>query len=491
MAAGVAAPEAALSEFIQRQRWFAGRDRGVATLEIEEAGILAGADPALLEVVVVVTYRDHGTERYHVPLSVRTEANAIFVGDHLVSEGVRDGEPVQVIDALADGEAASMFWRLVSEDGVVPMVAATIRGRTIGDRVAPADPSEVHPLAREQSNSLLLRGDTELLKCFRRIETESSPELEMLEGLAGAGFTHIARPLGVVEYAVEERAAMLAMLQPYLHNATEGWALAQTSLRDLYAEAEQRAYDTSLDIRALVDDQGSDFSPEAERLGVVTAEMHLALASAQLPDEMRAMTADSATVAAWAAEMTADLESVLPPMRERLPELGAREPRIRARLLAMAELTNGGLATRVHGDFHLGQVVRTDAGWTVLDFEGEPTRTVAARRRRSSPLRDVAGMLRSFDYAAAAAISERTPEAGPERERLLPYADAWAGVNREAFWDAYVATAAGHGLLPGGDSARVLLEAFETQKALYEVDYELKHRPDWLWIPARFLERQD
>jgi trehalose synthase-fused probable maltokinase len=154
---------------------------------------------------------------------------------------------------------------------------------------------------------------------------------------------------------------------------------------------------------------------------------------------------------------------------------------------ALRSLQSGGLAIRIHGDYHLGQVMRIDEGWVVLDFEGEPDRPLAERRRRTSALRDVAGMLRSFDYAAAAALAERSKPGGEEWQALLPQGQAWAEANRASFWNAYAARVEGSPLLPPHDATITLLRAFELQKAVYEVGYELGHRPDWLLIPLQFL----
>jgi maltokinase len=155
----------------------------------------------------------------------------------------------------------------------------------------------------------------------------------------------------------------------------------------------------------------------------------------------------------------------------------------------MRELTPGGLLIRVHGDLHLGQLMRVDTGWVVLDFEGEPDRTPAQRRELSTPLRDVAAMLRSFDYAAAAAIAERGAPDTDEARALAGFGDAWADANGDAFWSAYLEAVGSEPLLPEPGSALVIRRAFEIQKAVYEIGYELGHRPTWVEIPLRFLLR--
>jgi maltokinase len=277
------------------------------------------------------------------------------------------------------------------------------------------------------------------------------------------------------------------MLQEYLHNGTEGWTLALTSLRDLYATAEESPPAGEEERRQRVLEQGASFQPKAERLGDVTAEMHLALASPSLPPEMRAEPITPPMLDAWTGEMTADLDRLLQSDSPLLAPLRARRPHIVARFDALRSLNDAGLAVRIHGDYHLGQVLRVDAGWVILDFEGEPDRPLETRRVKSSPLRDVAAMLRSFHYAAAAALMERCTPENPEWEALFLQGVAWAEASCDAFWNAYLLRATQGSLLPSPQATETLCEAFELQKAIYEVGYELGHRPDWVSIPLRHL----
>jgi trehalose synthase-fused probable maltokinase len=187
--------------------------------------------------------------------------------------------------------------------------------------------------------------------------------------------------------------------------------------------------------------------------------------------------------------MAAELDRLLRSDAPQLAPLRARRPSLLARIEALRELDgDAGLAIRIHGDYHLGQVLRVDAGWVVLDFEGEPDRPLAVRRVRASPLRDVAGMLRSFHYAAAAALMERLSPQSRGWEPLFLQGQAWAEATGDAFWDAYLARAsAGGSLLPSPRATLVMRDAFAVQKAIYEVRYELGHRPDWVAIPLRYL----
>jgi maltokinase len=485
---GVADPNVAFSAFLPRQRWFSGRDRGIERVSVEDAAVLQESEPISIFSLLRVDYTDGASEQFHVPLSVRPLEGAADVHERFVAEGRHGGVEVIVADALGDPEAAAPLWRFIATGDHLSTGRGELRGRSLGLDPAEVAAADLHPLPREQSNTSLVNADRELLKLFRGIRPGRSTELEMLQALAGAGFTRVPPPLGVLEYTTESpEPALLGLVQPYIHNGTEGWALALTSLRDLFAQGEELGPRDPLEARQIVDDQGSDFVPDAIRLGAVTAEMHLALASDRVPHEMRARPIDRATLKAWADEIRADLARLLESDDGRLRPL--REGR--ARLLhyadAVERLEQGGVAIRYHGDYHLGQVVRTDDGWVLLDFEGEPDRTVAARRAHGSPLRDVAGMLRSFDYATGAALLERCRPGDQEWEALAAYGDAWAAANREAFWESYVGVTARDGLLPDPASTAVLLRALEVQKAIYETAYELGHRPEWTEIPMRYL----
>ena len=484
---------AVLGDFLQRQRWFGGRGRALSGVSVLDVAVLREGEPELLFVVLGALYDDGAAERYQVPLAVRRTSNPpADLGDKLLVQYEQDGELVSVYDALAEPALAWWFWQAIAGSRRLRTQDGELRYRAEGLVLSPDEVGLIRSLGREQSNTSLVRDDSDVLKIVRRIEPGITPELEMTRALARAGFTSIAAPLGSGEYLSagtgDAEPSVVAILQPFLHNGTEGWTLALTSLRDLYADAEEAGERDDEARRRAVQEQGASFQPEAARLGDVTAEMHLALTDPSLDEEMRAVTLTAKTLGAWADEMTAELDALLRTQSPLLAPLHARRPTLVSRFDALRRLDgDAGLSIRIHGDYHLGQVLRVDAGWVVLDFEGEPDRPLAARRVRSSPLRDVAGMMRSFHYAAAAALMERCSPDDDEWERLLLQGVAWAEASCDAFWEAYAARAGSAALLPSAEATEVLRRAFEVQKAVYEVGYELGHRPDWMAIPLRSL----
>ncbi|MCU1619329.1 MAG: putative trehalose biosynthesis protein, partial [Modestobacter sp.] len=254
--------------------------------------------------------------------------------------------------------------------------------------------------------------------------------------------------------------ATVAMLQAFVPNASDGWRLATSSVRDLYAEGDLHA-----------DEVGGDFAGESERLGEATASVHADLARV-LPTE----AADRDWYGTVAAQMADRLDVAL----AIVPDLAEHVDALRALYAAVADTTEPVVRQRVHGDLHLGQVLRTTTGWILLDFEGEPARPLAARRELDTPLRDVAGMLRSFDYAARHMLVEQ-----PDDPQRVYRAHEWAERNRTAFCEGYSA-AAGDVTL---SSESALLRAFEADKAVYECVYEARNRPHWLMIPLSSLSR--
>ncbi|MGY1592602.1 hypothetical protein ACI79D_11540 [Geodermatophilus sp. SYSU D00708] len=444
-----------LRDWMPHQRWFGGKGREWAEVS-EEGFLLDQADPVLSVHRVRVTYTDGAVETYLVPLSWRQhpaeELSSAFVG----AVPGKDRENY-AYDAMRDREATTPWLiHLVNASTIGPMHFHPAGVAYIPEGL----PGDI--LSTEQSNTSLVYGQEAIFKLFRRLEPGLNPDVEIHDALRKTQNPHIAPLLGHIEIDDPDPSAepaTVAMLQTFVPNASDGWRLATASVRDLFSEGDLHA-----------DEVGGDFAADSERLGAATASVHADLAKV-LPTE----PADPAWFATVAEQMTARLEAAIAVV----PQLSEHAEGLRAVYAAVAGAVEPVVRQRVHGDLHLGQVLRTATGWIVLDFEGEPARPLAARRELDSPMRDVAGMLRSFDYAARHMLVEQPGD--PQRAYR---AQEWAERNRSAFCAGYSAAS---GLDPCGDSP--LLRALEADKAVYECVYEARNRPHWLMIPLQSLSR--
>jgi maltokinase len=450
-----------LADYLPRQRWFSAKDRTIELVRIRSTETLAeeGVWPAMLRVEAEVSLAGTDDARYQLFLGLRPTGMACeFLAGHepaILGEFETAQGQALVYDALLDSELALALLRVVAPEYTA---------------------ERVRPLGAEQSNTSLVYDDAMILKIFRRLTEGHNPEVEVIETLAKVGFTSVPEPLASWRKGDFD----LAFLQRFLAGATDGWNIALTSLRELFAEytigaapppgdALGAGAAAPLEATDPAEARG-DFAGEAERIGEVTAEMHQALA--------RGFGTHKVTGDDYAKVMEEQLEQVLGPGDAALAD-GAR--RIINRL---RDIPDPGPAIRVHGDYHLAQVLRTDAGWFVLDFEGEPARPLEERTRPSSPLKDVAGMLRSLSYAPAVALSY-------QEDDLSNLGRAWEARNREAFMAGYLRKAVeAEPILPTDPAVRsAVLAAFELDKALYEVAYERANRPDWAHIPLGAVQR--
>jgi maltokinase len=422
------------------QRWFRAKARGAAEVRTLHATELA--DGLVLALVSV------DGETYQLPLGVRAN-----VPDHLAHTVIGRLGDTAVYDATADPDLMGTLLDLLAN------------GASVGGLDFRAEPGvsiergvRARPIGVEQSNTSVVYGTQYILKLYRQPEPGPNRDVELHRALRSAGVKHIAEPLGVI--TGHDR--VLGFLQEFLPDAVEGWATATASVRDLLAEGDLHA-----------DEVGGDFAGEAHRLGTAVAEVHAALAAAT-----GTTTTDADAVGAEVDAMAARLDTAL----TEVEELGADEATVRAAFDAARESREPLVIQQIHGDLHLGQVLRATAGWVVIDFEGEPAATPEQRRAPRTPLRDVAGMLRSFDYAAFHLLAAGSTDPDSDRQ-LFTRAAEWADRNRAAFCDGYAEVA--------GDPREhaTLLRALELDKAVYEVRYEHHNRPDWLAIPLAAIRR--
>jgi maltokinase len=447
--------EQSLATWLPRQRWFAGKGRGVAQVEILADTELVPGDPGLHHLILGI--RQAGLlDRYQVLVGVRgLLPGRLEYAEICPAPGV--SHDPHVYDAVHDPELTRVLLAKLAGGAQV----GDLSFHTVpGTRVETALVSLASPA--EQSNTSLIFGETYICKLFRRLTPGVNPDLEMNLGLSEVGCRAIPELYGWIDMALDGEPTTLGMLSQFLSSATDGWRLATTSVRDLYAHASDQP-----GIRA--DEAGGDFAAEAERLGAATAAVHRDLAMAF---DVTELSADEVRA------MARVMHDRLLEARQAVPELAPYTDLIAAAYDDLVKHDGSLPVQRIHGDYHLGQVMRTEHRWVVLDFEGEPARSLAERRAAGHPLRDVAGMLRSFEYAAQFLLAGQNKIAPDSAERLEVRAREWADRNRAAFCRGY-AQAGG----PDPDAHEILLRAFEFDKAVYEVLYEARNRPSWLHIP--------
>jgi maltokinase len=449
--------EDALAPWLLEQRWFAGKGRTLRDLAVVADTEVVAGDPALRHLIALVS---HGATADHYQILIGLRRDLPGWLEHARIGTLDDGR--HVYDALHDPELTRALLRAIASSQTIESL--TFR-REPGTKIDTELDSIV--LTAEQSNTSLVYGEESILKVFRRVSPGPNPDLEVTSALKRLGSPHIAEPYGSIETLMDGVTTTLAILSKYLRTATDGWTLAATSVRDLYARDLYDSDPFDHDTMSAAD-AGGDFSGEAHRLGAATAEVHRDLAEAFGTDEL---SPDELHEMAEQMYRRLDLAAAA------VPELGRYVDMIGNAYSALAKINDLVPAQRVHGDYHLGQVMRTDTGWILLDFEGEPATPLAQRRAHSSPLRDVAGMLRSFDYAARFQLLTN-----PDAERLHDAARQWSRCNSAAFCAGY---AEAGGLDPVANE--VLLRALTLDKAVYEVMYEARHRPSWLQIPLESL----
>ncbi len=451
-----------LSPWLVEQRWFGSKGREVAAVEVLDLPVLDPEPPLLSVALVTVRFADGGAELYQLPLALDP-----------------DGE---LHDLLGDRPASTRLLRLIEGAGQ----AASERGRiefgwNRDQALIPAG-AEGRRLTAEQSNTSVVYGENAILKAYRRVEPGVNPELEMLRFLDARGFRQIPALLGWYEYRGQElEEATLGVVQEFIADGRDGWEWALDRLGD--------------DAEALL--------TPLRRLGIAVGAMHTALGSGAVDAAIgdpgfgdvgdpapeagdgtdpafAPEPRDAGTAAALVAALDDQIDRLFLALPDdpRLAPIAGRQEELRDQLRALAA-SGGGMAIRVHGDLHLGQTLIADRGWTILDFEGEPARPLAERRAKHSPLRDVAGLLRSIAYAPLAARLQRGAEPPAE----------WEERARVEVLDGYLESVDPALLPPSRHEVDQLLAIYELEKAVYELNYELNHRPDWVEIPVAGISR--
>ena len=502
----------ALLPFLRRQRWMVPAAREIRQARFADWTMLrASATPSFLA-IVAIEYVDGGSESCLLPLALidgDAAGDALKQTPGAVLARITGARKGAIVDGLTDDGTCDRLVELVTGT----REASTKHGSLRGTRTAITLPALEHTRwmrgAGDQSNTVAILGDRAVLKLFRRIEPTPSPELEIGRYLTERGFTRTPHLAGALEYLHPElEPGTLAVLQTYVTHQGSGWTFAIEELRRYYERVAARVKRSDwqegqerLELR-----DGGDTPPpffaaiqqwylsNATTLGRRTAELHVALTgepgSAFAPEPF-----DRSHLGAFANRFRARGEATLDLLAGRLPSLDevsrglgeevlAGRAAILARFDAMRTIDDGGRLIRIHGDYHLGQVLRTEEDFVVLDFEGDPAESIDERRAKQSPLKDVAGMIRSYGYAAYAALFAFALQTPSDYAALEPWARTWQYWTADAFLRGYFEGTKDTSLLPRSRATRrALLFAFTLEKALRELSYELHNRPDWVRVP--------
>ncbi len=505
-----------LPAYLGRQRWFGGKARRIHSTEIVDFIPLQTGEADAFVLVVRVEYQIGSEERYFVPmLSAREPKSELQDGGNGLKILLSDERTLVLMDALQDDGFLSWLLNAIEVKMTSRGVKGEIQGthtevfqdvRSRSKRVLPP-----RAINGEQSNSSIVYGDDLILKFIRRVAAGTNPELEIGRFLTEkAHFPHVPALAGSFEYRTEDGTrATLGILQGFVPNQGDAWKLTLASIRDFWARAaesdegpqEAGHFDpTDLDFERELPSFAApligSYLEKVDLLGQRTAELHIALASDTSAGDF-APEPHTETFQREFEKSARELASRnLELLRERLGDLqpesrGLAEAILRRkddvlwRLHFSGDAADCGMLTRIHGDYHLGQVLYAGSDFAIIDFEGEPARPIAERRAKRSPLQDVAGMLRSFHYAAFTQLFEPRENVNmPPKELQQGWAEAWYSGVSFRFLKSYFSQVSAGSFLPSTRQERAsLLHIYLLEKALYELGYELNNRPEWVEIP--------
>jgi maltose alpha-D-glucosyltransferase / alpha-amylase len=502
----------ALAEYLPRQRWFGAKGRQIVGMRLLDHAVLAETPPTVLT-IVAVEFHEGSAERYFVPLLMMPQAEAgdVSLQDRLFT--LPDStEHMCVMDATADADVCLKLVDGIRDELQWPGRFGTFQClRTIAAGAALSEPlRHAKRLSGEQSNTSLVVDRRVILKLIRKFDSGINPDREMLEFLTTrTNYQPVPPLIGTIEYQgsfgtqdSSDYSATVGLLQTFIPNDGDGWSTVLQHVKTLLHDSHTHTMGqrTDAELRELVQQSSQHDIVDMRRLGAITADLHLALASDSRDIAFRPEQISQHDVSNWRSDMASHIHAVFTQLRAldksrqaslqltgeelALLESGCEKQLDGLRLLLDDPVTK----IRVHGDYHLGQVLKTGQDFIVLDFEGEPARRLEERRAKQCALKDVAGMLRSFNYAACAA--RRQIHAAAQHDETITA--LWEQLITDAFWIGYttIAIPGRTPFMPGTqDGAEHVLRVFELDKTIYEIGYELNNRPDWLDIPVQGLRR--
>ena len=523
--AGLELLQSTLPAWLSRQRWFGAKTRAIDSVAIlDSVTIPTVGDPLGCAIFFLrIHYAEGEADTYQLPLALSTGRDETIPPASILATLTTASGPAILHDATAREDFRQALLTLIQTNASIEVDKLTVPDGSSSPGTLAASRSSIfaeirgdQPLpartgSAEQSNTSILFDAKLILKLFRRLQPGENPDVEIGRFLTEvAHFPRIAPFLGQINLAsASGETTAVAMLQQLVPNEGDGWAWTLEDLARFYESiatcpppTDEGEAATFLSPGRIAEEAGQRaglYLHAAALLGRRTAEMHLALATPTSDSAFAPEPISVASLASDARRIDAQINRTLDAVKTRMSTLKdetadaaatllSRRIELFSRAHAITSTTPSGLATRIHGDYHLGQILRSRNDFVLLDFEGEPARSLAERRAKQCPLKDVAGMLRSFSYAAWSALDQYT-QRHPDRTRTLePWLRLWQNAVSASFLNAYRDTCATRpGLLPEPAQADALLNAYLLEKALYELLYELNNRPTWVRIPLAGL----
>jgi len=502
--------EAALPDFIRRQRWFGAKSRAIRSTSVIDWGTFNNRQASLA--LVKVSYEIGEADTYLLPLAIASEKEATILPNAIIATIPSAQGKGVLYDALHNIQAANALIAIIGEAIPVKMNQGEAKGlpSTIFAALR-GDNSELPAklVATEQSNSSVIYGSKLIMKLFRKQAAGTNPDIEIGRYLTEkASFHNIAPFGGSIEYQNERGTYAFAMLQGLVPNEGDGWEWTLKQLEAYYEKASARTFPlqeaanlpegfeslSKVVLPAQICDAIGSYLEVAATLGRRTAEMHAALGANTSNEAFAPQPFSAKNTEVLHEQLIANATNAFEALNQTLTRLPSditeaaglaigRQSQIFDQLSQRTYGVFGGQQIRVHGDYHLGQLLRTKSDFVILDFEGEPARTIGERRAKQSPLKDVAGMLRSFSYAAFASLTRYSTQHSIDPSSLEPWSHLWEKAVFAEFLKAYRQVLEGSPILPNQADFQPMLEAFVLDKALYELIYELNNRPTWVRVP--------
>jgi len=498
-------------QFIQKQRWFRSKEKSIQKMEISDYAIFEVQDDFYYLLFFQFHFQDQTSETYFVPL-ISLQDSQQGAKNEVLGETVATLETdfgrFLFFNAFLSPEFKQWFVLQVNQGENLKTEKGNLTFRR-SESLFDADsllPEDIRNLKVEQSNTSLVIQDESIFKVYRKMEAGINPEVELLGFLNAQEFASVPKLKADVVYTqAGEYSASLGMIQGLVKDAQDGWACTLLQLNDYYERFLKNPFSSEDDFRKHLGSYLSWANQTFEQLGKVTGQMHRALALDTGDIDFSPEPVCAEDVDQWIGHYQELVQSVFQILRRKVKEDSAHPLRKDFESLIQteqiisdkADLMKGLLnfevkKMRYHGDYHLGQVLKQNEDWVLIDFEGEPLRSLEERKAKACPLKDVAGMLRSFNYAAYVSCVSWQGKAKGNLEKLAALAQAWESTVRDAFLKGYF-TETFPKVIPflfsSFDVNQYLLSVFELDKAIYELNYELNNRPDWVFVPLAGIQR--